>query len=72
VLSSSSAIGPCFISPAEYASVGMYEISFSFSALERHRQADVAAEVEEERLVEVVLGDLSIVVAVEERLDLLR
>ena len=32
VPSSSSAIGPCFISPAEYASVGMYEISFSFSA----------------------------------------
>ena len=26
------AIGPCFISPAEYASVGMYEISLSLSA----------------------------------------
>ena len=32
MFSSISAIGPCFISPAEYASVGMYEISFSFSA----------------------------------------
>src|SRR5437764_402880 len=32
VPSASSAIGPCFISPAEYASVGMYEISFSLSA----------------------------------------
>ena len=41
-------------------------------ALERDRQADVAAEVEEERLVEVALRDLvDRVVAVEERLDLL-
>ena len=32
VFSSRSAIGPCFISPAEYASVGMYESSFSLSA----------------------------------------
>ena len=37
----------------------MYEISFSFSApSSAHRQADVAAEVEEERLVEVALRDL--------------
>ena len=32
VASSSSAMGPCFISPAAYASVEMYEISFSLSA----------------------------------------
>ena len=35
VSSSSNAIGPCFISPAEYASVGMYEISLSFNAPSR-------------------------------------
>ena len=59
VWSSRSAIGPCFISPAEYDSVGMYEISFSFSpALEAHGQTHMASEVEEERLVVVALRDL--------------
>ena len=32
ILSSMSAIGPCFISLAEYPSAWMYEISFSLSA----------------------------------------
>ena len=32
---SSRAIGPCFISPAAYASVEMYEISLSFNAPSR-------------------------------------
>src|SRR3954470_24833273 len=32
VVSSISAIGPCFISPAAYASLGMYATSFNFNA----------------------------------------
>ena len=59
VFSSSSAIGPCFISPAGVGvgrDVGdLLELE---RALERHRQADVAAEVEEELGVLPVLGDL--------------
>src|SRR4026209_2698809 len=67
VPSSSSAIGPCFISPAEYAWVGMYETSFRLSRPLR------AGGVGEERLVVEALCDLlDRMRAVEEALDLAR
>ena len=58
---------------AEYASVGMYEISELERALERHGQPDVTPQVEEEARVVVALRDLlDRMIAVEEGLDLAR